>query len=75
MAVYVTCIKLSLEAKIDGKLLWLMVEDFNEFSIIVTNPVERLHLKQFVKVNSITNLKETAQSENSVSKIAKLNNF
>lgn len=37
-----------LEAGIDGKLLWLMVQDFNEFSAIVTNPVERLHLKQFV---------------------------
>ena len=29
-----------------------MVEDFNEFSAIVTNPVERLHLKQFVKTCS-----------------------
>ena len=26
-----------------------MVEDFNEFSAVVPNPVERLHLKQFVK--------------------------
>ena len=41
------------EAGIDGKLLWLMVEDFNEFSAIVTNPVERLHLRQFVKTYSI----------------------
>ena len=40
------------EAGIDGELLWLMVEDFNEFSAIVTNPVERLHLKQFVKTYS-----------------------
>ena len=29
-----------------------MVEDFNEFSAIVTNPVERLHLRQFVKTYS-----------------------
>ena len=29
-----------------------MVDDFNEFSAIVTNPVERLHLKQFVKTYS-----------------------
>lgn len=41
----------NLEAGIGGKLLWLMVEDFNEFSAIVTNPVERLHLKQFVKTH------------------------
>lgn len=38
-----------LEAGIDGELLWLMVEDFNEFSVIVTNPLERLSLKRFVK--------------------------
>ena len=29
-----------------------MVEDFNEFSAIVTNPVERLHLRQFVRTYS-----------------------
>ena len=29
-----------------------MVEDFNEFSAIVTNPVERLYLRQFVKTYS-----------------------
>ena len=29
-----------------------MVDDFNEFSAIVTNPGERLHLKQFVKTYS-----------------------
>lgn len=40
----------TLEAGIDGELLWLMVEDFNEFSAIVTNPVERLCLKKFVKM-------------------------
>ena len=40
------------EAGIDGQLLWLMVEDFNEFSAIVTNPVEKLHLRQFVKTYS-----------------------
>ena len=28
-----------------------MVQDFNEFSAIVHNPVERLHLKQFVKTH------------------------
>ena len=45
-----------LEACIDGKLLWLMVEDSDEFNTVVTNPVERLHLKQFVKTynNSAT---------------------
>ena len=43
------CIMYNTEAGIDGELLWLMVEDFNEFSAVVTNPVERLHLKQFVK--------------------------
>ena len=32
-----------------------MVEDSDEFNAIVTNPVERLHLKQFVKkYNSAT---------------------
>ena len=41
-----------LDAGIDGKLLWLMVEDFNEFSAIVTNPVERLYLKQFVMTHN-----------------------
>ena len=40
---------MTLDAGIDGGLLWLMVDDFNEFSVIVTNPVERLHLKRYVK--------------------------
>ena len=26
-----------------------MVDDFNEFSAVVCNPVERLHLKRYVK--------------------------
>jgi 4-hydroxy-L-threonine phosphate dehydrogenase PdxA len=43
---------LNLEAGIDGELRWLMVEDFNEFSAIVTNPIERLHLRQFVRTYS-----------------------
>ena len=29
-----------------------MVGDFNEFCAVVPNPVERLHLKQFVKTYS-----------------------
>ena len=40
---------LTLDAGIDGGLLWLMVDDFNEFSAVVSNPVERLHLKRYVK--------------------------
>lgn len=37
-----------------------MVEDFNEFSAIVTNPVERLCLKHFVKThNSATQFEST----------------
>ena len=38
-----------LEAGIDGGLLWMMVDNFNEFSAIVTILVERLHLKQYFK--------------------------
>lgn len=40
---------MTLDAGIDGGLLWLMVDDFNEFSAVVSNPVERLHLKRYVK--------------------------
>ena len=39
----------TVDAGIDGGLLWLMVDDFNEFSAVVSNPVERLHLKRYVK--------------------------
>ena len=38
-------IAMILDAGIDGGLLWLMVDDFNEFSAVV----ERLHLKRYVK--------------------------
>lgn len=31
-----------------------MVDDFHEFSEIITNPVERLHLKKFIKSYSAT---------------------
>ena len=40
---------MTLDAGVDGGLLWLMVDDFNEFSAVVSNPVERLHLKRYVK--------------------------
>lgn len=40
---------MTLDAGIDGGILWLMVDDFNEFSAVVSNPVERLHLKRYVK--------------------------
>ena len=42
-------VTIALENDLDGELLWLMVDDFNEFSVVVTNPVERLHIKKFVK--------------------------
>ena len=44
-----------------GILLWLMVGDFNVFCAVVPNPVERLHLKQFVKTYS-TSIESTITS-------------
>ena len=38
-----------------------MVGDFNEFCAVVPNPVERLHLKQFVKTYS-TSIESTITS-------------
>ena len=32
------------------------MEDFNEFVTVVPNPVERLHLKHFVKTYSISTM-------------------
>ena len=52
--IVVACNALALESDLDGELLWLMVDDFNEFSAMVTNPVDRLHLKKFVKTHSAT---------------------
>ena len=52
LCVIVGCNSIALEADLDGELLYLMVDDFNEFSAIVTNPVDGLHLKKFVKTYS-----------------------
>ena len=51
--VIVGCNSIALEADLDGELLYLMVDDFNDFSAIVTNPVDRRHLKKFVKTYSV----------------------
>ena len=39
-----------------------MVEDFNEFSAIVTNPVDRLRLKHFVRKNSLKSVNPTEKT-------------
>ena len=44
---------LALDEGIDGSLLWILVEDFNEFSILFKNAGERLRLKQFVLTNPV----------------------
>ena len=49
-----------------------MVEDFNEFSAVVKNPVERLSLKQFVRTCSTSNHAEKSplvSNENTEDKV------
>ena len=45
LCVIVECNSITSEADLDGELLYLMVDNFNKFSAIVTNPVDRLYLK------------------------------
>lgn len=48
-----------------------MVEEFNEFSAIVTNPVERLSIKQFVKTHSSSTIHSNSELIPSVSHMYK----
>ena len=38
------------DAGIDGELLLLMVEDFDEFSALVSDPGDRLRIKKSIKI-------------------------
>ena len=51
---FVACTIIVLENGLDGELLWLMIEDYDELSAFIRDPFERLHLKKLVRKYSST---------------------